>query len=204
MKMKHIAQAAFALVATVAANSAMAVNATAILDTALLTANSLTVSALGVASFSSTTGALTINSTATSTSTLADFALADGFKVQTSFGPLNFTDFQFNSAGLLTGKLQGTGLILGGVSFTGSLLQASTLTNVAGVLQATNFTASPALSSYLQNDVGLSTTTVAALGGMLLSMTTPGLVAPVPEPSTYALMGLGLVGISLVARRRQA
>jgi hypothetical protein len=24
----------------------------------------------------------------------------------------------------------------------------------------------------------------------------------VPEPSTYALMGLGLVGISLVARRR--
>jgi hypothetical protein len=24
----------------------------------------------------------------------------------------------------------------------------------------------------------------------------------IPEPSTYALMGLGLVGISLVARRR--
>jgi hypothetical protein len=27
---------------------------------------------------------------------------------------------------------------------------------------------------------------------------------PVPEPSTYALMGLGLAGITLVARRRQA
>jgi PEP-CTERM motif len=29
-----------------------------------------------------------------------------------------------------------------------------------------------------------------------------GNVAPIPEPSTYALMGLGLVGVVLVARRR--
>jgi hypothetical protein len=28
-------------------------------------------------------------------------------------------------------------------------------------------------------------------------------LAPVPEPSTYALMGLGLAGIAVVARRRQ-
>ena len=28
--------------------------------------------------------------------------------------------------------------------------------------------------------------------------------APIPEPSTYALMALGLAGIALVARRRRA
>lgn len=31
-----------------------------------------------------------------------------------------------------------------------------------------------------------------------------GAVAPIPEPSTYALMGLGLVGVALVARKRRA
>lgn len=31
-----------------------------------------------------------------------------------------------------------------------------------------------------------------------------GTLAPIPEPSTYALMGLGLVGVALAARKRKA
>jgi hypothetical protein len=31
----------------------------------------------------------------------------------------------------------------------------------------------------------------------------PGTTAPIPEPSTYALMGLGLVGMAAMKRRRQ-
>jgi hypothetical protein len=43
----------------------------------------------------------------------------------------------------------------------------------------------------------LTTTTVVPIDpGSVITPT-------IPEPSTYALMGLGLVGISLVARRRQ-
>src|SRR5690606_30204842 len=33
---------------------------------------------------------------------------------------------------------------------------------------------------------------------------TPPVEPPIPEPSTYALMGVGLVGIGLMARRRRA
>lgn len=200
---KGFIKAALALTAIASASSAMAVNATALLNTALLTANSITVASLGSASYDSTAGALSLAEQAATSAlpTLADFAAADGFKATVSGAALNFTDFQFNNAGSLTGKFSAFG---GFYSFDGSLLQASTLVNSPSGLVATNFAASAAFSNYLINTANLSPATVGILGSLLTSMTTPGLtVTPVPEPSTYALMGLGLVGISLVARRRR-
>jgi PEP-CTERM motif len=62
------------------------------------------------------------------------------------------------------------------------------------------------------NSLGLGPTGITALDAVNTSAGAWGKVASnivfevqeVPEPSTYALMGLGLVGISLVARRRSA
>lgn len=39
--------------------------------------------------------------------------------------------------------------------------------------------------------------------GHFLVNTTPGVVAPVPEPSTYAMMGLGLCGVVAASRRKR-
>lgn len=58
--------------------------------------------------------------------------------------------------------------------------------------QATGLTANGKLSLNTVTDFGTITSTISVR------------VTPVPEPSTYALMGVGLIGVSLAARRRRA
>jgi PEP-CTERM motif len=214
MKMKFIAQAVIGAVAAVAVSAASAAaptgNAVALINQAMLTANNITLTTYGTASYNSSTGNLALTAAqATTTSTLIDFANADGFKLAGS-ATVSFIDLSYNtSTQTLNGVLKlGTNNGLT-IYSTGPIANASSFTAVAdsadGVsdLLVSGFTLDSAFADAISAFVDPSTI---PLGTIIQSINFEnyGFVAPVPEPSTYALMGLGLVGISLVARRRQA
>lgn len=205
--LKTISRAVLALSAAVAAHGAMAANATVSLDTSALTSmGTITVTALGADTFattSATTGILTAPLSAVN-AVLADFGNADGFKVKVgSYGTLSFTNFtQDLSSGILTGNLVGGGLFLSNISYAGDLIDAtSIIDNGAGTVTLSSYTVAAGLAAYFDS-LGVDPAMV-PVGDIVKSMSVP-LPMAVPEPSTYALMGLGLVGIALTARKRQA
>jgi PEP-CTERM motif len=214
MKMKHIAKAVLGAVAAVAVSAASAAaptgNAVALINQAMLAANNITLTTYGTATYNSSNGNLGLTAAqASTTSTLIDFANADGFKLAGS-ATVSFLDLSYNtSTNTLNGLLKlGSNLGLT-IYSTGPIANASSFTAVAdgtdGVsdLLVSGFTLDSAFADAISAFVDPSTI---PLGTIIQSINFEnyGFVAPVPEPSTYALMGLGLVGISLVARRRQA
>lgn len=202
---KTISRAAVAVAAAVAAHGAMAANATVKLDAASLVTNDVTATALGSASYASGTGILT-TPISSQTASFVDFGNSDGFKLAFDvFGlpqTVSFSNFGYNvTTKTLTGNLVGTGVLASKIDYTnGDLLIAGTVSTVNNVLTASNFTLSSSLSTYLTSK-SINPTQLSAALGVLQSVSIP--VAAVPEPSTYALMGLGLVGISLIARQKR-
>lgn len=207
--MKTLSRAAVAVAAAVAASGAMAANGTVQLDTSVIAANSLTVSSLGADTYSSSTGVLTAPiDAANTTASLIDFGNNDGFSISLTVffakQTLSFTNFSYNvTNNTLYGTLLGSGSLLSGISFTGDLLTAGTTSIANSVLTASNFSVSSGLTSYLTS-AGVSTSSLSAITSSIKSVNLPVTSTPaVPEPSTYAMLGLGLVGVALVARRKK-
>jgi hypothetical protein len=202
---KTISRAAVAVAAAVAASGAMAANATVSLDTSVL--STYTVKGVGADTYNSSTGILTAPiDAANTTASLIDFGNNDGFSLSMtvlfSTQTLSFTNFSYNVTNkTLYGTLSGAGSLLSGVSFTGDLLVAGTSGTASNVLTASNFSVASGLGAYLTN-AGLSASYQTTIASSIKSVSVP-VTAPVPEPSTYALMGLGLVGISLIARQKR-
>ncbi|MBI5924516.1 MAG: PEP-CTERM sorting domain-containing protein [Aquabacterium sp.] len=232
--LKHFAVSFLAVAATAASAASVTLSpvtsSTVSFDTAALASNNFTATALGGSTYSSSTGILTDAIAGASVSSFPGAALvsydaASGISLSTSIAfvgtvKVNMTNFSYNAGdNMLYGDLLVTALGSSKTYTNQSILVAGTEVGTIGAdsinsvsssaaaralnMNLSSFTLSSDLQTQLGNAVSFVSWLPAAVKSINVTSATP--VTPaVPEPSTYALMGLGLVGMALVARRKQA
>ncbi len=231
--MKLFKQFSVSLVALAAATAASAatqpfvtpVSSTITVDAVALNSSlaGYAIAATGNASWNSATGVLNLPIQTLTTSSNPgplniEYGDTSGLKFTKTLNPtITLQNFSFD---LATNELSGD-LIVGNVLFptlkieNQSVLKALNVESVFGGvdgssvansgtarpldLRASNFVLSDSFVEYL-NLREINPDSVAFVAGMFTQIS----VTTVPEPSTYALMGLGLVGMGLMAKRKRA
>lgn len=127
-------------------------------------------------------------------------------------------NFNADGSANINGKITGQSLTGTNVNFSGLLFTV----NAADISGVTTFTTTPGTYETFLNHLAITTDGFNALASVF-GLTKGGLgysalnlaasdfgnlhstiTVSIPEPSTYALMGVGLVGMGLMARRRRA
>lgn len=191
--------------------------------------NGYSISAVGGATYNSVDGLFSTPGATGAVSTTPgpiDFSLPDaaGLKfTKGAFDPvITLSNFSFDSAtNELSGNLQvvvfGSTLInvvdqsvlvasnvitRYGDTFNGDV--APNGTPAALGLKAWDFELSESFKSYMLANYGLEPTQLTSQFGYVANMIQEVRVGAVPEPSTYALMGIGLLSVGFIARRKRA